>query len=235
MCARASAFRRSCSVRRRTTSRRNSMNRSMRSSSGSSRGRPSAMARVMMPNDVCSWVCLCRLLSSTSGTSPRRSSITMRMPSRSDSSRRSAMPSITLSRASSAIFLSSRALLTWYGISVTTIAVRSPLPRSSYRGARPHGDAPAAGVVRLRDAGPADDEPAGREIGAGDQPQQLAHLLEARRIGMFRHPDGAVDHLPQVVRGDIGRHADRDAGRAVHQQVGVGRPAAPPARGSFRP
>ena len=50
----------------------------------------------------------------------------MRMPSRSDSSRRSAMPSIVFSRTSSAIFSMSRALFTWYGISVTTIDVRSP-------------------------------------------------------------------------------------------------------------
>jgi hypothetical protein len=47
--------------------------------------------------------------------------MTMRMPSRSLSSRRSEMPSMRFSRTSSAIFLSSSALLTWYGISVTTI------------------------------------------------------------------------------------------------------------------
>ena len=41
------------------------------------------------------------------------------------------MPSTTLSRTSSAIFLSSLALLTWYGISVTTIALRSLLATSS--------------------------------------------------------------------------------------------------------
>ena len=31
---------------------------------------------------------------------------------------------------------------------------------------------------------------------------------------------GAVDDLREVVRRDVGCHADRDAGRAVHQQVG---------------
>jgi len=40
----------------------------------------------------CNCVCLYRLLRTTSGTSPRFSSMTMRMPSRSDSSRRSAIP-----------------------------------------------------------------------------------------------------------------------------------------------
>ena len=88
-----------------------------------------------------------------------------------------------------------------------------------YRRARTEGDGSAAGVVRLRDTRAADDEPTGREIGTGHQPEQLDLLLEARRIGMFRHPDGAVDHLAQVVRRDVGRHADRDPGRAVHQQV----------------
>ncbi|MND04277.1 hypothetical protein D3C83_244750 [compost metagenome] len=45
----------------------------------------------------------------------------MRRPSRSDSFRRSLMPSIFLSRASSAMSSTSFALLTWYGISVMTI------------------------------------------------------------------------------------------------------------------
>ncbi len=67
----------------------------------------------------------------TSGTSPRFSSITIRMPSRSDSSRRSEMPSIVFSRTSSAMFSSSRFLLTWYGISVTTIEILSPFFDSS--------------------------------------------------------------------------------------------------------
>jgi hypothetical protein len=41
----------------------------------------------------CSWVCLYRLFSTTSGTSLRLSSITTRMPDLSDSSRMSEMPS----------------------------------------------------------------------------------------------------------------------------------------------
>ena len=58
MCARASALRSSNSVRRRTTSRRNSMKCSMMSSSGSTRGRPPTIASMMMPKVVCSCVCL---------------------------------------------------------------------------------------------------------------------------------------------------------------------------------
>ena len=58
--------------------------------------------------------------------SPLRMSTTMRMPWRSLSSRTSAMPSIFLSRASSAIRSMRRALLTWQGISVMTMDSFSP-------------------------------------------------------------------------------------------------------------
>jgi hypothetical protein len=60
-------------------------------------------------------------LSTTRGIASRFSSITMRIPSRLVSFRRSLIPSIFLSRTSSAMFSISRALFTWYGISVTTI------------------------------------------------------------------------------------------------------------------
>ncbi|MNT34050.1 hypothetical protein D3C72_1700070 [compost metagenome] len=62
----------------------------------------------------------------TSGTSPRRSSMTTRMPSLSDSSRSSVMPSSFFSLTSSAIFSIRRALFSWYGSSVTTICWRPP-------------------------------------------------------------------------------------------------------------
>ena len=57
-CARASALRRSCSVRRRTTSRRNSIKCSTSSSSLRICGRPATIANIMMLNDACNWVCL---------------------------------------------------------------------------------------------------------------------------------------------------------------------------------
>ncbi len=41
--------------------------------------------------------------------------------------------------------------------------------------------------------------------------------------GFLMIGDGRVDHLAQVVRRDVGRHADGDAGRAVDQQVGEAR------------
>ena len=113
MWARASAFFSSNSMRRRTTSRRNSTKWSSRSTSGSTRGRPLTIASVMTPKVVWNCVCLNRLFSTTSGTSPFLSSMTTRTPSRSDSSRMSEMPSITFSCTSSAIFFCRSALLTW--------------------------------------------------------------------------------------------------------------------------
>ncbi|MPN36827.1 hypothetical protein SDC9_184339 [bioreactor metagenome] len=37
---------------------------------------------------------------------------------------------------------------------------------------------------------------------------------------VINQADNGVDYLAQVVRGDVGRHAHRDAGAAVDQQVG---------------
>ena len=49
--------------------------------------------------------------------------------------------------------------------------------------------------------------------------QGVLELL-AGGVGVLEGPAGAVGHLAQVVRRDVGGHADRDAGRAVDQQVG---------------
>src|SRR5207302_413424 len=78
-------------------------------------GWPSCGAPMLMPNTVSIGVCAYRLLSTISVTSPRLSSMTTRMPSLSDSSRRpsAAIPSISFSRTSCAMRSMSRALLTW--------------------------------------------------------------------------------------------------------------------------
>ena len=81
----------------------------------------STSARLITPNVSCICVCLYNKFKTTLGFTSLRSSITIRMPSRSDSSRRSVIPSILLSLCSSAIFSISLALLTRYGSSVTTI------------------------------------------------------------------------------------------------------------------
>ena len=168
MCARASAFRSSNSVRRRTTSRRNSM-KLLDELEQVQHARPAADdgqhddAERRLQLRV-----LVEVVEDDLGTSPRFSSITIRMPSRSDSSRRSEMPSIVFSRTRSAIFSIRRFLLTWYGISVTTIDGLSPFfDCLDRRSCARISDRAAAGRVRLHDALAADDDAAGGEVGPG--------------------------------------------------------------------
>ena len=93
-------------------------------------------------------------------------------------------------------------------------------------------DGAAAGQVGLTHALTADNQAAGRKVRTGnalDQAAQLLFLGQPRRgLGFghtFRHvvvfdqPHDALDHLAQVVRRDVGRHAHRDAGGAVDQQI----------------
>ena len=91
---------------------------------------------MFMLNVIWSAVCLNRLLRTLCGLASRLISMYIRMPSRSDSSRRSATPSSFLSLTRSAIFSSSADLFTWYGSSLTMIAIRSPLTSSNATWAR---------------------------------------------------------------------------------------------------
>ncbi len=84
---------------------------------------------------------------------------------------------------------------------------------------RAHRDRAAARAVHVLDALGADDEAVGREVGALDALHQRLEQLLARRVGVLERPLGALGDLAQVVRRDVGGHADRDAGRAVDQQV----------------
>jgi hypothetical protein len=81
-----------------------------------------------------------------------------------------------------------------------------------------HADDAAAGGEVGFDAGAAVDVAAGREIRAGNVGDQL---LDGD-AGAVDDGAGGVDDLGEVVRRDIRRHADGDAGRAVHQQVRQG-------------
>ena len=82
-------------------------------------------------------------------------------------------------------------------------------------GARPHEQAAAAGAVGLADAAAAADEAAVGKSGPGTSSSSSSTVMS----GLLDDGDGRVDDLAQVVRRDVGRHADRDAGRAVDQQV----------------
>ena len=76
-------------------------------------------------------------------------------------------------------------------------------------------DLAAAGRISGADAAAAHDNAAGREVRALDE---LADLVQLG-LGVVDDIAGAVDDLGEVMRRDVGRHADRDAGRAVYQQV----------------
>ena len=85
------------------------------------------------------------------------------------------------------------------------------------------GDRAATGAVGLLDALAADDQRAVGEVGALDPLDQRVLELLAGGVGVVERPGGTVGDLAQVVGRDVGGHADRDAGRAVDQQVGVAR------------
>ena len=79
-----------------------------------------------------------------------------------------------------------------------------------------HDDGAAALVVGGERAGAAEDQAAGREIRAR---HDLAQLVDGD-LGIVEVRDAGVDHLAQVVRRHVGGHADGDAARAVHEQIG---------------
>ena len=68
-------------------------------------------------------VCLNNKFLTVAYDAPRESSTTIRIPWRSDSSRKSEIPSIRFARTRSAIRSKRLALLTWYGSSVTISCV----------------------------------------------------------------------------------------------------------------
>ena len=61
----------------------------------------------------------------------------------------------------------------------------------------------------------AEDDAAGREVGSRHDADQVVDA----ETGIVDERDAGVDHLAEIVRRDIGRHADRDAAGAVDQEV----------------
>ncbi len=181
-----------------------------------------------MLNASCIGVCLNRLFSTLCGFASRLISTKMRMPSRSDSSRRSAMPSMRLSLTSSAIFSRSDALFTWYG--QLGDDDRGPVAADLLeRHLGAHHDAAAAvrvhladGVDRLPLPGEqvalllvAEDRAAGREV----RPEDVLAEVVRGEVGVVDERDRRVADLPEVVGRDVRGHADGDARRPVDEQV----------------
>ena len=100
MCSRSSARARSKAVRRTTTVWRWSMKWRSISRRDSTRGTPFTRARRMVPKVDCIWVCLYSPFRTICGMASLLSSMTIRRPSRSDSSLRSRMSVSFLSRTS---------------------------------------------------------------------------------------------------------------------------------------
>ena len=76
-------------------------------------------------------------------------------------------------------------------------------------------DVPAAPLVGLGDAVPAAHDAAGGEVGPGHE----FHDLVQGEVRVLHQRDHPADHLGEVVRRNGRRHADRDPGRAVHEEV----------------
>src|SRR5262245_20048471 len=74
-------------------------------------------------------------------------------------------------------------------------------------------------AVSLSDRLLAMNETAGRKI----RPRDKLHQLFDRKLRIFHQGNQSIDHFPEIVRRDIGRHSDCDARGAVDQQIGNAR------------
>ena len=82
-------------------------------------------------------------------------------------------------------------------------------------GAGPHAEAAPPGLVGVAHAVEADDDAAAGEVGPGHE----RHDLGERRVRVVEQVAGRVQDLAEVVRDEVGGHADGDAGGAVDEQV----------------
>ena len=82
-----------------------------------------------------------------------------------------------------------------------------------------HHEAAAAGAVGVRDIGAAEEEPAGGEVGAEDvfEHQFKVGAVVLRRLR--QQCNRRVHHFLQIVRRDVGRHADSDARGTIDDEV----------------
>ncbi len=82
--------------------------------------------------------------------------------------------------------------------------------------ARAHDDLAAPRAIAVLHAVDAVDDARGGEVRRGDDLHDLVH----RGVRVAQHVQAGIHHLVEVVRRDVRRHAHRDAGRTVHEQVG---------------
>ena len=79
----------------------------------------------------------------------------------------------------------------------------------------PHDDPPAAGAVDVGDVARVDDAARG-EVRALDDADEIL----GRRFRVVDQANDCVADLTEVMRRDVGRHADRDSARPVDEEVG---------------
>ena len=78
-----------------------------------------------------------------------------------------------------------------------------------------HHDRAAAEMIGRADALASEDDAAGRKIRPRDDVDELVD----RERGIVDQRDAGVDDFAEIVRRDVGGHADGDAAGAVDQQV----------------
>ena len=78
-----------------------------------------------------------------------------------------------------------------------------------------HHDRAAAEMIGRADALAPEDDAAGRKIRSRND---VDEFVDGER-GIVDQRDAGVDHFAEIVRRDVGGHADRDAAGAVDQQV----------------
>ncbi len=86
-------------------------------------------------------------------------------------------------------------------------------------GGAAHHDRAAPQAIGRVNAGAAQDHAAGGEIRARHE----FHQLFDRKTGVVDQRHRGVDHFAEIVRRDVGRHADGDALRAVDEEIGEAR------------
>ena len=82
-----------------------------------------------------------------------------------------------------------------------------------------HDDRAAPGGIGVANAAAPENRRGGREV----RPRHDLHQFRDGHIGAIDHRDGGVDHLAEIMRRNIGGHADGDAARAIDQKIGKAR------------
>ena len=93
--------------------------------------------------------------------------------------------------------------------------LRAPVRALLHLRDRPDLERAATGLVDVLDALAAHDRRAGREVGPLDE----LHEVPGGRVRVVQEVRDRVDRLAEVVRRDVGGHADGDPTGAVHEQV----------------